>query len=325
VTLALPQVDVAELQAVLRAVRVRMEEAQAERPRGLAVGVLGFLALSLGFLHVAQGHAWSLSPRTVPPAKENDMKAIGAMAMAAAMGSGALAQDAVQWRVEDGGNGHWYLDDRIGQALTFSAREANARSRGAHLATITSAAEHQFVLHLAFPNGQIGADDQWPALGASHAANITEWTWVTNEPFEYNPYAKEPEFWRDQWLMMWGSGTTAQLVWTGNANPTLGFRAIIEFDADCNSDGIVDYGQIRDGELDDANTNNIPDCCEQSTACGCVGDADGSGFVNGVDLAAVLNVWGTDGGKYPGADINRDGTVNATDLAAVLNGWGACP
>ncbi|MFZ9915486.1 MAG: dockerin type I domain-containing protein, partial [Phycisphaerales bacterium] len=59
--------------------------------------------------------------------------------------------------------------------------------------------------------------------------------------------------------------------------------------------------------------------------CGCVGDADGSGFVNGVDLAAVLNVWGTNGGKYPGADINRDGTVNATDLAAVLNGWGACP
>ena len=66
---------------------------------------------------------------------------------------------------------------------------------------------------------------------------------------------------------MWGNGLTAQLVWTGNSNPTVGFRAIIEWSADCNSDGIVDYGQIRAGELEDANGNNIPDCCEQSTSC----------------------------------------------------------
>jgi hypothetical protein len=90
---------------------------------------------------------------------------------------------------------------------------------------------------------------------------------VTNEPFEYNPFALAPEFWRDQWLMMWGNGLTAQLVWTGNSNPTVGFRAIIEWSADCNSDGIVDYGQIRAGEIEDANGNNIPDCCEQGVDC----------------------------------------------------------
>jgi hypothetical protein len=42
---------------------------------------------------------------------------------------------------------------------------------------------------------------------------------------------------------------------------------LIEYDADCNNDGIVDYGQILAGDLPDANHNNIPDCCEQGTPC----------------------------------------------------------
>jgi hypothetical protein len=37
---------------------------------------------------------------------------------------------------------------------------------------------------------------------------------------------------------------------------------LIEWSADCNSDGIVDYGQILLGTLPDANANGIPDTCE---------------------------------------------------------------
>ncbi len=36
---------------------------------------------------------------------------VAAAALAGIVVSGAAAQDAVQWRVEDGGNGHWYLLD----------------------------------------------------------------------------------------------------------------------------------------------------------------------------------------------------------------------
>jgi hypothetical protein len=63
----------------------------------------------------------------------------------------------------------------------------------------------------------------------------------------------------------------------------------------------------------------------QIFAAACPGDVVANGIVDGADLAALLSVWGTDGGIYPRADTNSDGDVNAADLAAVLSGWGACP
>jgi hypothetical protein len=42
------------------------------------------------------------------------------------------------------------------------------------------------------------------------------------------------------------------------------FSAFVEWDADCNGDGIVDYGQILRGELADLNSNGVPDICELS-------------------------------------------------------------
>jgi hypothetical protein len=37
---------------------------------------------------------------------------------------------------------------------------------------------------------------------------------------------------------------------------------VIEWSADCNNDGIVDYGQILAGQLPDVNSNGVPDGCE---------------------------------------------------------------
>jgi len=95
--------------------------------------------------------------------------------------------------------------------------------------------------------------------------------------------------------------------------------AVIEWSADCNNDGIVDYGQILRGELADTNANGVPDICDP-----CVADIVQDGLVNGIDLAAVLNNWGTKGGVID-ADVNNDGIVDGSDLSIVLNGWGACP
>jgi hypothetical protein len=39
-------------------------------------------------------------------------------------------------------------------------------------------------------------------------------------------------------------------------------RHFVEWSADCNNDGLVDYGQILNGTLADANANGVPDACE---------------------------------------------------------------
>ncbi len=246
------------------------------------------------------------------------------VASAVAVGSSALAQDAVQWRVEDGGNGHWYADDNRPGFDAFVTRQEQYVAIGGHLATVTSAAEHVFVRSVAFPTGQILTGDTWPALGAFKPAGKSAFQWVTGEPTVYWPYTLQIQIELPQYLMMWGSGPTAGLVWTGNGNSTLQ-RAIIEWSADCNADGVVDYGQILAGELEDTNANNIPDCCEAGTACGCSVDISGNGTVDAVDLAAVLSSWGNAPTGKANADVNRDGVINAIDLAEVLGAWGACP
>ena len=193
--------------------------------------------------------------------------------MAGVLGAGAVtmgagAQNAVEWHVADGGNGHWYADRTQSPFLSFANTQAACTATGGHLCTITTSAEHQFVLSLAFPTGHLAKGATWPALGGSNQGTMESWTWVTGEPFSYAPWsaATPPALGIPSWIMMWGSGTTAQLIWTNNGNPGLE-RYIVEYEADCNNDGLVDYGQILAGELPDANHNNIPDCCEQGTPC----------------------------------------------------------
>ncbi len=93
---------------------------------------------------------------------------------------------------------------------------------------------------------------------------------------------------------------------------------VVEYDADCNGDGIVDFGQLRSGDLLDVNGDTIPDACQ------CLGDISGDGLVNGVDLAFVLSLWGTSGGGAGASDVTGDGAVDGMDLSVVLGGWGPC-
>jgi len=55
----------------------------------------------------------------------------------------------------------------------------------------------------------------------------------------------------------------------------------------------------------------------------CPSDIDGSGSVDGGDLAALLGSWGACAGCA--ADIDGNGSVDGGDLAALLGSWGACP
>jgi hypothetical protein len=107
-------------------------------------------------------------------------------------------------------------------------------------------------------------------------------------------------------------------VGTGNGNTKCG--AILEWSADCNNDGTVDYGQILRGELPDINHNGTPDTCE------CIGDIYVDRAINGADLGALLAYWGpvTSSDASRACDLNGDGVVNGSDLGILLAYWGTC-
>jgi formylglycine-generating enzyme required for sulfatase activity len=62
----------------------------------------------------------------------------------------------------------------------------------------------------------------------------------------------------------------------------------------------------------------------QSAQAQCPADVNHDHSVDGIDLAAILSAWGTNGGSA-GGDINSDQSVDGIDLAFVLSGWGVCP
>ena len=261
---------------------------------------------------------------------------IGVAAGVAAMSiaANACAQTAVEWRVADGGNGHWYALMQRGSMIGWHEAVQQSAALGGYLATPTSAAENAFIFDLVpselmLPGPWLGGfqDHSSPAYSEPRDG----WSWVTGEPFvwtNWNGLAPNNDFCGglpEDFLHFFnpmGEWNDLSELRESCVAPLRTF--IIEWSADCNNDGIVDYGQILAGYLSDANANNIPDCCEGSASCDpCPADIVHDGFVNAIDLAAVLNNWGSAGGKI-NADANDDGLVDAQDLAIVLSAWGAC-
>jgi hypothetical protein len=225
----------------------------------------------------------------------------------------------VQWRVEDGGNEHWYaIDSGLRQ---HSPAQALAAARGANLATITSAAEDQFVFGLGVASipGKVGV---W--LGGLQPDSSCEpgcgWAWVTSEKWSYTNWAPgEPN-------NQPGYNESRLHYWSGfswnDAIPEHLSGSALEWSADCNSDNIVDYGQILNGQLPDTNSNGIPDCCEPGNNC-CLGDIYVNHIVDGGDLGVLLSEWGVVT-PTTRSDLNRDGFVDGADLGRLLANWGPC-
>ena len=202
------------------------------------------------------------------------------------VGSAARAQSAVEWRTVDGGNGHWYATV---DAPTGDAAIDLASSMGAHLATISGVAENNFIKSMYLATGR-----QWAWLGLRQSTGQTTpdagWHWITGEPYSYlnwsthdgafptgapddSPCALPP--WgvendqANQGVMQFdGRWDDLETGAPTCGSPTWSNAAILEWDADCNGDGIVDYGQIVRGEFADLNGNHIPDCCDDGIPCG---------------------------------------------------------
>jgi hypothetical protein len=238
----------------------------------------------------------------------------------------------VQWRVEDGGNGHWYQAVHPSpMPTTFADQDAFADSVGAHMATLTSSGEN--VLAISLLSGAAG-EINGAHFGLRRVGDTTSWQWVGGEQLTWDfwgsiscsggPYPNNSGTGGEMGAMLYkqNCGWVWDDAWPSYYAGELSLMLLIEWSTDCNNDNIVDFGQILNGTLPDTNTNNIPDCCEPGNSC-CLGDIYVNHIVDGGDLGVLLSEWGVVT-PTTRSDLNRDGFVDGADLGRLLANWGPC-
>ncbi len=117
--------------------------------------------------------------------------ALGSAALLTLALAASVQASPVQW-TGPGSNGHWYETIAHGGTLVWTTASGAAGASGGYLATLTSLAEHNFVVADAKLN-----DAAWqptgfrhgPWIGGFQAAGATttsdNWEWVTGEPWVF--------------------------------------------------------------------------------------------------------------------------------------------
>lgn len=315
------------LAGAVREARRRLERdaARVREPRAIAIFAL-FLssAMLASGLSSGRGMKRPTEDRTMTSheARASRAVALGAVAIVALAGS-ASAQ-AIEWRAEDGGNGHWYAAVLVAQSR--AAMIQLAASQGADPVAISTMSEQDFVSER-FGDGSV--------LGLYAPGSSNGFTWMNGEPVAFTcwgsascpagPYPNNSFHFLERFVAMSDLGGCGNR-WDDYPRGQLPdpFSLVLEWSADCDANGLVDYGEIVRGAKSDSDGDNVPDCCEAGVACACIGDVDANALVDAIDLAIVLERWGAVPKDYPRADVNGDGAVDAADLSAVLFAWGAC-
>ena len=204
---------------------------------------------------------------------------VAVMAVTAAVtANGALAGDAVQWRVADGGNGHWYRNTNVGRSISWGFAKDAAEHQSGFLVCLEERRESDWV----WSNVVLTSPDEpseyggWIGLRQIGGPEpLGGWSWISGVPLSYfelayfdNAYGFGAESYGCYYRTPpYTAGPWADNNFNGCWYQDCVHEYVTEWSADCNSDGIVDYGQCHDGTLPDYNGNNIPDCCEQGVQC----------------------------------------------------------
>jgi hypothetical protein len=97
----------------------------------------------------------------------------------------------VQWKIEDGGNGHYYEAVIASHTMSWYEAKSDAESRGGYLATITSEEENEFIeksnllISSSTPGYFLGGFQQPFPNG--------DWQWITGEEWIYQNWAISPD------------------------------------------------------------------------------------------------------------------------------------
>ncbi|WP_025228348.1 dockerin type I domain-containing protein [Fimbriimonas ginsengisoli] len=152
-----------------------------------------------------------------------------------AAAASAAATPWTQWKVSDGGNGHWYRAVDNGSEISWTSARAAAIQDGVHLATITSQGENNFVYNLSSDDAYWHTDsnetiDIGPWLGALQSP--AGFSWVTGEAFSFTAWLPgEPNGDPDSAIHFMGQGLVRGANWndaTKAVTPTLSPSSYIE-------------------------------------------------------------------------------------------------
>lgn len=194
----------------------------------------------------------------------------------------APSPGAVQWRVEDGGNGNWYKRMQWPSARTgpqwWPIARGEAEALGGHLVTITSAAENDFVRPL-LVDGSFNV-----SLLGGHKVDGT-WRWVTGEAWTYsNWYPGEPNnaTGNEIYLASWITPGTWNDVWPEYQ----GSGYVVEWEACDDCAGDINADRTVDGV-------DLAYVLADWGSAAPRSDLSADGIVDGVDLGIVLSGWGS--------------------------------
>jgi len=244
-----------------------------------------------------------------------------------AVGGAASAVDApaVEWKVSDSGNGHWYQGVVVStEGASWTKARAFAVARGADLAVVPSVVFADWLFNNTVNNNSLWCENGGPWVGGYQEAGSDEpgggWMWVDGSSIL-------PAVWsvgQPDNSTVCGGDNNRMGYWNGGQGvprqyledspdlavvPCVGpkISAIIEWSADCNDDGVVDYGQILLGELSDTNNNGVLDVCEL--------------VITSVQPISGASTGGTavriNGNNFPISPVVTIGGVAATDIVRV--------
>jgi hypothetical protein len=201
------------------------------------------------------------------------------------------------------------------------AREC-AQRLGADLACTPDPSSLGFAVSIASDDRAFDCSGPW--LGGYRQAGA-QWTWSIGAPFvatAWAPGRPAQATLLDAAIQLGGLGEPDGTLIDSLPGPDAGGvtrSAIIRWPTltDCNMNASPDQLEIALGLATDADGDGAIDGCTPHT----LGDLNGDGVVNGLDLGALLGSW--DSTSPTAADLNRDGVVNGIDLGVLLGNWTA--
>ncbi len=249
----------------------------------------------------------------------------------------------MQWDVADGGNGHCYVIIREPGMLRWDSAVGLAHAMGGELASLSTRDEFMWVFENVVDNPLAWSGAAGPWIGAYRDPTPDQasdpalgWHWVDQTPWVFSPWdlkvGNPPNQncpGQDECVLRFADAQCNGYPMPQTEDRTINDAcvacspteldprtAVVEFDADCDEDGLVDFAEIVFGGASDSNRNWIPDHCE------CLGDFDGDGVVGAADLSVLLQEWGAHGASV--ADLNIDGSVDGDDFSVFMSLWGPC-